>query len=393
MTTLAMIKKLGNFSKSLTDEIIMGLSKHPDLRVITRESASESEKTENTGIRYTLEGAVKWDNNRVRITARLVEAAQGYNIWTEAYDREINDSPIDIMWRIFREIRTRLIDMNQPQDFLPVKRDNIEYTETFYLLYRYYKTGPFDHRRMERLKAALELADKLISIEPDPWVYYMKGSILIALSSYKDSESEKYLQDAQDAASEVENIDKGASLGIKGQIKISQNDLEAALGFYKEWIAVSPGSKNAYFGAAFTLFRQKKYDEAVEKYEAGLKIDPRPESQHFVYLAIACSHPTEKGFSNLEKAKGYLRNALAPPNQNNFLAHLYLALIYTYENQMEQARFHAEEIRRIAPFFSLRTYSPGPQEDEAITRFHKDLLKKAGIPEEGRSFMGFRNNK
>ena len=109
-------------------------------------------------------------------------------------------------------------------------------------------------------------------------------------------------------------------------------------------------------------------------------IDPRPEIQHFVFLGIAYAHPTEKGFSNLKKVEENLRKALAPPNQNNFLAHLYLTLIYTYENQMEKARFNARELLRISPFFSLQRYRAWPQTDEAITRFHKELLKKATPP-------------
>lgn len=382
-------KGLDNFSKGLTDEIITDLSKHPDLLVTARNSSSETEKDrqarENSGVRYILEGKVRQDGKRVRITARLSEAAQGYNIWTEAYDREINNNTLaiqtDIMWHIFREVRIRLIDMNQTPDFLPVTRNDIAYTETFHLLYRYYKTGPFDPGRPERLKAALELADKLIGIEPDPWVYFMKGSILIALSGYKDSKSGAYLKDAEKAASEAEKLDKGAGLGIIAQIHISKNEFEKALDCYKEWMTLSPDSKNAHFGAGYIFLLQKKYDEAVEQYEAGLKISRHPESQNFVFLGIAYSHPTAKGFSNLEKAKENLGKGLLPPNQNNFLAHLYLTLIYTYEDQMEKARFNAREILRIAPFFSLQTYPSGPRTDEEITSFHKALLIKAGIPE------------
>jgi tetratricopeptide (TPR) repeat protein len=294
------------------------------------------------------------------------------------------------MWHIFREIRIRLIDMNQTPDFLPVNRDDIAYTETFHLLYRYYKTGPFDPGRPERLKAALELADKLTGIEPDPWVYYMKGSILIALSGYKDSRSEAYLMDAENVASRAEKLDKGAGLGITAQIHFYKKDLEAALKCYKEWAEFSPDSKNAHFGAGYVLLLLKRYDEAVEQYEAGLMIDPRPESQDFVSLGIAYSRPSEKGFSNLEKAKENLRKALAPPNQNNFFAHLFLTLIFTYENQMESARYNAREMLRIRPFFSIQEYQyrSWPSKDEAadtaITRFHKELLKKAGIPVERR---------
>jgi adenylate cyclase len=398
-----------NFSEGLTGDIITGLSKHPDLLVTPGSQSTEPEKTnqagEIPGKRYELRGTVQWEGNRVRINARLIETTQGHNIiiWTESYDRVINNNTFaiqsEIKWRIFREIRIRLIDMNQTPDFLPVYRSDIEYTEKFHLLYRYYETMRFDPRRVERLKEALGLANELINIKPDPWVYYMKGSILIALGDYKDDESE----DPETVASEAEKLDKGAGLGIRGQIYVAKferlkdkNDLEKALEYYEQWIEYDPNSCNARFGAGFTFLLKKRYDEAVKQYETGLSINPNPESRNFVSLGIAYSRPSEKGFSNLEKAISSFRKALRPPNQNNFQVHLLLTLLYTFGNQMEQARFQAREMLRIRPFFSIKYYQyrswPSTDEvsDKAITRLHKELLKKAGLPEE-RNFFNFLN--
>jgi tetratricopeptide (TPR) repeat protein len=105
-------------------------------------------------------------------------------------------------------------------------------------------------------------------------------------------------------------------------------------------------------------------------------------------MGIAYLKPSPQGFSNLEKAKIALEMASRPPDQNNILAHIYLTLIYTYENQMEQARSHAKEILRINPYFSTEAYwSWIPMGEESI-KFHKGLLKKAGIPEKS-SFNPF----
>ena len=196
-------------------------------------------------------------------------------------------------------------------------------------------------------------------------------------------------------ATEAEKLDKGAYFGIWGQIYISKfektgakNDLETALDYYKQWIKSAPDSYNARFGAGFTLLLQKRYDEAVDQYEKGLSINRTPESQNFVFLGIACARPSAKEFSNLNKAKRYLEMALRP-NQDNFLAYLYLTLIYSYENQMEKARSYAKEILRTSPSFSLQRFRAmhrtDEPESEEISRFHEELLKKAGITEERRT--------
>jgi adenylate cyclase len=378
------------FSDGLTEEIIAGLSRHPDLLVTARNSSSlykgkpvkVQEVSKELSVRYLLDGSVRQDNGKMRILAKLIDAEQGYNIWTETYDREKKDIlalQSEIMWHIFREVRTRLIDKGRVPDFLPDKKDSIEYTETFYLLYRYYKEGTPD-----RLITAKELADKLIEIAPDPWVYFMRSSILIALAGPPGRKVSEYLNEAEKDAKAVESLDKGASQGILGQLYFAKKEYEKALEFYKKWVEISPNSKNAHFGLGLTLLFLQRYDESVKQYEIGLNIDRRSEVQNYILMGIAYLKPSPTGFSNLEKAKMALEMASRPPEQNNILAHIYLTLIYSYEGNIEQARSHAKEILRINPYFSTgRYWSWIPMGEETI-KFHKGLLKKAGIPEKSR---------
>jgi adenylate cyclase len=380
------------FSDGLTEEIIAGLSRHPDLLVTARNSSSYykgkpvkiQEVSKELGVRYVLDGSVRQDGDKVRILAKLIDAEQGYNIWTETYDREKRDIlalQTEIMWQIFREIRIRLIDGERMPDFLPDKQDSIEYTETFILLYRYYK-----ERTPERLEAARLMANKLLEISPDPWVYYMRSSIYVSLylSAPLDPRSSEYLDDTEKDARTAEGIDKGASLAILGQLYLARNDREKALGYYRKWAEISPDSKNAHFGLGFTLLLLQRYDESAKHYKIGTDLDPRSEIQHYVFMGIAYSSPSPTGFSNLVEAKRVLEMASMPPNQNNFLAHLYLTLIYTYENQMERARIHAKEILRITPFYSIETYRSWIEYGDETINFHKGLLKKAGIPEKSK---------
>ncbi|MBN1906210.1 MAG: hypothetical protein JW927_14050, partial [Deltaproteobacteria bacterium] len=393
-----------------TEEIIAGLSKHPDLFVTARNSSfyykgkplKVQEVSKELGVRYVLDGSVRQDGDKVRISAKLIDAEQGYNIWTETYDREKKDIfalQSEMMWHILREVRTRLLDRGRVPDFLPEKKDSIEYTETYYILYRCYK-----ERTPDMLNTAKELADKLIEIAPDPWVYYMRGSILIALAGPPNSKVAEYLDEAEKDAKAVESLDKGASLAILGQLYLAKYErekalehhekaleyLEKALEYYQKWAEISPDSKNAHFGLGFTLLLWQRYDESAKHYKIGTDLDPRSEIQNYVFMGISYSSPSPTGFSNVVEAKRELEMASMPPNQNNFLAHLYLTLIYTYEDQMERARSHAKEILRIYPYFSTEAYAYRlwlPMDEETI-KFHKELLKKAGIPEKS-SFNPF----
>jgi len=87
------------FSDGLSEEIITALSKVPKLFVIARNSTftykGKSVKVQQVGrelgVKYVLEGSVRKAGNRVRITAQLIDAANGRHLWAERYDRELKD--------------------------------------------------------------------------------------------------------------------------------------------------------------------------------------------------------------------------------------------------------------------------------------------------------------
>src|SRR5581483_7527445 len=87
------------FSDGLADELINDLAKIPGLKVVARSSSFQF-KDKNEDMRAigkrlhvanVLEGSVRRDGNRVRITAELTKADDGFQLWSETYDREFND--------------------------------------------------------------------------------------------------------------------------------------------------------------------------------------------------------------------------------------------------------------------------------------------------------------
>ncbi len=87
----------GFFSDGMTEEITTALARVPDLRVVARTSAFQF-KGENKDMRavgqalgatHLIEGSVRKEGNRLRITAQLIETDNGVHLWTERYDREL----------------------------------------------------------------------------------------------------------------------------------------------------------------------------------------------------------------------------------------------------------------------------------------------------------------
>ncbi len=82
-----------------TENIITALSKIPEIFVIARKSTFTykgkpvkiRQVSEELGVRYVLEGSVQKADDRMRITAQLIDALEGHHLWAERYDRELRD--------------------------------------------------------------------------------------------------------------------------------------------------------------------------------------------------------------------------------------------------------------------------------------------------------------
>jgi len=87
------------FADGLTEDVITGLSRFPDLFVVARNSTFSYKDqqvpvkriAEELGVRYVLEGSVQMAGGTVRMTAQLIDATTGHHLWAESYDRKLTD--------------------------------------------------------------------------------------------------------------------------------------------------------------------------------------------------------------------------------------------------------------------------------------------------------------
>ncbi len=101
------------FSDGLTDELIDTLAKLPELKVISRTSAFSLKKTDKDirslrnqfNVKYGLEGSVRKAGDRLRITAQLINLEDGYHLWSQRFDRHLDD-----IFEIQEEIAQRIVE-------------------------------------------------------------------------------------------------------------------------------------------------------------------------------------------------------------------------------------------------------------------------------------------
>jgi TolB-like protein len=155
------------FSDGITEELLNLLAKIPELRVTSRSSAFSFKGqnvdiptvAEKLNVQHVLEGSVRKAGNRVRITAQLIEAGSDIHMWSETYDRELDD-----VFAIQDEIARKVVDVLQVRLLGKVP----ETTETSSQAYALYLKGRhFMTQRDDAATAAsAEAFRRAIEIDP-----------------------------------------------------------------------------------------------------------------------------------------------------------------------------------------------------------------------------------
>ncbi|MEO6732259.1 MAG: adenylate/guanylate cyclase domain-containing protein [Ferruginibacter sp.] len=160
------------FSDGITEELLNALAKVDDLKVTSRTSAfafkGKNEDIRDIAIQLNvdkvLEGSVRKAGNRVRITAQLINAADGYHIWSEVYDRDLTDIfavQDEISGIIANKLRENLTIAQKKEPLVKAATKNVT-AYTYYLKGLHYKNKitPADYYK------AIEFFEQAIAIEP-----------------------------------------------------------------------------------------------------------------------------------------------------------------------------------------------------------------------------------
>lgn len=272
------------FSDGITEELLNALTKIDGLRVTSRTSAFAF-KGKNTDIRdigiqlnvdRILEGSVRKSGNRVRITAQLISAADGYHIWSENYDRDLTD-----IFEVQDEIST--IIANKCRENLAAKvhvvnlgktaAQNID-AYTLYLkgLHFYNKITPND------AKKALACFEEAIVLEPDYAHAYAMAAVANAfLGSTGQLPPDEAFEVVHRYSDKAMQLDPLLAIGYvaKGAAYLLYDwKWEEAHESLLKAIELNPAATDAHQLLSFYYLITGRRNEAVDIMEKALELDP-----------------------------------------------------------------------------------------------------------------------
>jgi TolB-like protein len=332
------------FSDGLAEELLNSLARMPELKVAGRTSSFQF-KGKNEDLRVIgqklnvttiLEGSVRREGKRVRITAQLVNAQDGFHLWSETYDREIDDIfavQDEIARSVAGSLKVALLGERATKPAAQVK--NAE-AYNAYLQGRYF----LDRRGKESTEKAVGYFEQAIKLDPG----YAPAWVGLA-ATYGFQADAGYLpvregyRKAREAAERALALDANLAEAhaAMGWIKATYDwDWGEADASYQRALALEPGNAGVVRGAAWLASTLGRLEEALELDRRAIKLDPLS-AQAYDSLG---SHAYYSG--RLEEAIAALKKALElnpeRPGTHRILRRVYLAQAHPQEALAEMER-------------------------------------------------------
>ncbi|HXV17272.1 MAG TPA: protein kinase, partial [Gemmatimonadaceae bacterium] len=264
------------FADGMAEEIINALSKIQSLRVASRMQSfplkGKNEDVAEVGrklhVSTVLDGSVRRIGNRLRITAQLVNVADGYQLWTERYDREMEDVfaiQDDIAQAIVKALRVILTEGERKA----IEKGRVANVQAydFYLRGRQY----FHQLSRKNLEFAKQMFNRAINIDPE---------YAIAHAGVADSCSILYMYfDARDF-----NLRQADSASLKA-------------------LELDPELAEAHASRGLAVSLSKRWEEASQEFEKAMRLDPKLyEAPYFYGRARFAEGKADEAIKMFERA-------------------------------------------------------------------------------------------
>jgi adenylate cyclase len=373
------------FADGICEDIITALSKIPKLFVVARNSTftykghavDVKQVGREQGVQYVLEGSVRRSGNRLRITAQLIDAVSGHHIWAQRYDRVLQDL-FELQDEITREVTSALqVELTEGEQ-ARLWASGTQIHEAWEIFIQV--PGLIQSHRKEDIFQARRLAERALQLDENyagAWTWLGWSHFEEVFHNWSES-PDISLELAKDAAARSLSIDDSNpdTFALLTFIELSLRNYDRALEFSQRAVALGPNNSFAAGVAAnVALFCNKPEDLAVLVKKA-MRLCPIYPAWYAGDLAWAYLLMDRHGDA-IDTAQKAVRI-----DPDYVYTYMVLAIALAELGREKEAREAAENIRRIEPDYTLRTFAETqPFQDVEVLDRHVDGLRKAGLPE------------
>ena len=320
------------FSDGLSEELMNVLAKVPSLKVAGRTSAfafkGRNENLVEIGkalrVAHVLEGSVRKSGNRLRITAQLIKADDGFHLWSETYDRELSDI-FAIQDEIADEILTSLTSVIGTGNQAPAVERASSLDAYDLVLLAQQKSATYDTAKIEEAVVHLDEAIKLDPTYAKAW--FARASVEVLRSDGPGYYGRRPYEEAVVNARAF--LAKGFALSpddaegrwLEAGILNILGEREKSELLYKRVLRENPNKAPNNYAVLLSFLNRE--DEAFELYKAGVERDPLQPIVRSNYInKLMAFGQREEAIKEFESWKKYAR-----PQDQLVLANLELQLL------------------------------------------------------------------
>jgi TolB-like protein/Tfp pilus assembly protein PilF len=376
------------FSDAITTDIAANLSKYRWLDLVARNSTRDykgkpgdlRQLARDLGITYVVEGSVRRAGNRIRVTAQLHDASTGINLWSDHYDRDLEDV-FTVQDEITAMIAARLepeIGLAERQKVLRAGSRDLHAWDCYHLgISHFYRFTADGNREAQRLFQQSRELDPDFGEAHAWWAY----AVVLGMVYWDTEPSDDLLDQALAATKRALKIDDQNAVfyALKARVQLARGEYDSAIAENEIALRLNPSFAAAHCGLADSFAYEGRYEEAIEGFQRAIDLSPN-DPQRWAFLTYGALALIFKG--DYETAIQWADRAHLIPNcQYWTTAHKVVALALL--NRRDEARKLVNQLREDKPEFSREFarkklfYLKRP---EQLQRY-LDALEKAGVPE------------
>lgn len=328
------------------------------------------------GVSHVLEGGLTCTDDRLRITARLIETGNARQVWAERYEKRLGDI-FDVQDEITREITTAMnvqLVMGISGQTVINELKNPKAIEFYYRGY-----GAIMNSPSPDFHTAFEMFEEAIRLEPDVAIPYSISAFLHVISALygRMNERDQSLAKAAQLAGQALALKDETGLPelVMAMINLLHNEPEKALQAAEHAVLVRPSCDISYAVKASVLNYLGRSAEAVDLARLAIRLSPVYPAFFANILAAAYC-----GCQRYEEAVDAVEISLER-NPHDFDALIISTIAHAALGRDDWARQWAGILLEVKPNFTTRAFANFyPYKDPAQLKQLIDFLQRAGVP-------------
>jgi adenylate cyclase len=346
------------FSDGISEDIITSLSKLGELDVIARNSSftfkgsdtTASDAGKGLGVKYILEGSVRKANDRVRITAQLVDTLTGRHLWGEKFDRQLTD-----VFAVQDEITSRIVSALSLKltgdEQLKLSTDGTDNFQAYDLLLQ---GQPYSNTlTREGIDTAIELYRKAIRLDPGFSRAYSALSVTLSRKAFSGMSTNPQETKAQALELARKAVELGPSspqaFWALGFAHMHLREYDKAIEMLEKAVDISPSYSDGYGLLALIKNNTGHPEEAIRLTRKGMELNPYYSWEYLYNLGRAYY-----SLGDYDKAIDYLAKAVQR-NETVKVSRLHLIAALVRAGRQEDAEWQVTELKMQSPN-KLRDY-------------------------------------